>query len=80
MRGFRRFGDFAALPLDRLLATLREWFVPIIGMPEEVVAQVRAYEAAGIAEVSLQWFAADDVEALEVLAAEVLPGLAPTPA
>jgi alkanesulfonate monooxygenase SsuD/methylene tetrahydromethanopterin reductase-like flavin-dependent oxidoreductase (luciferase family) len=77
VRGFRRFGGFAALTLDELLATLREWFVPIIGTPEEVVAQVRAYEAAGIAEVTLQWFDTDDVEGLEVLAAEVLPRLVP---
>jgi alkanesulfonate monooxygenase SsuD/methylene tetrahydromethanopterin reductase-like flavin-dependent oxidoreductase (luciferase family) len=74
--GFRRYADWAALSLDELLATLREWFVPIIGTPEEVVTQIRAYEGAGIAEVSLQWFGVDDIEGLEVLAAEVLPRLA----
>jgi alkanesulfonate monooxygenase SsuD/methylene tetrahydromethanopterin reductase-like flavin-dependent oxidoreductase (luciferase family) len=64
--GFRRYAGWADLPLDRLLASLREWFVPITGSPEEVVAQIRAYEAAGIAEVSLQWFGVDDLEGLEV--------------
>jgi alkanesulfonate monooxygenase SsuD/methylene tetrahydromethanopterin reductase-like flavin-dependent oxidoreductase (luciferase family) len=76
VRGFRRYGEWAALSLEDVLATLQEWFVPLIGTPEEVVAQIRAYEGAGIAEVTLQWFAVDDVEGLEVLAAEVLPRLA----
>lgn len=76
VRGFRRFGDWAAFSLDDVLATLREWFVPLIGTPEEVIAHIRAYEAAGIGEVTLQWFAVDDIEGLEVLAAEVLPQLA----
>ena len=76
MGGFRRYADWAALSVDELLATLHEWFVPMIGTPEEVVAQIRAYEAAGIAEVTLQWFDTDDVEGLEMLAAEVLPQLA----
>ena len=75
VRGFRRYGEWSALSLEELLATLREWFVPLIGTPEEVVAQIRAYEEAGIGEMTLQWFAVDDVEGLEVLAAEVLPQL-----
>jgi alkanesulfonate monooxygenase SsuD/methylene tetrahydromethanopterin reductase-like flavin-dependent oxidoreductase (luciferase family) len=77
LRGLRRFVAFADLPADELLAALSEWFAPIVGTPEEVAAQIGAYEAAGIAEVSLQWFGADDVEGLEVLAAEVLPRLTP---
>ena len=73
VRGFRRFGPIAELPLEQLLATLREVFVPLVGTPEEVAAQLRAYGEAGIAEVALQWFDAEDVEGLEVLAREILP-------
>jgi alkanesulfonate monooxygenase SsuD/methylene tetrahydromethanopterin reductase-like flavin-dependent oxidoreductase (luciferase family) len=76
VRGFRQFGDWAELSLDEVLARLQEWFVPLIGTPEEVVAQIRAYEEAGIAEVTLQWFAVDDSEGLEVLSTEVRPQLA----
>ena len=76
VHGFRRFGTMAALQLEPLLASFREWFVPLVGTPEEVAAQIRAYADAGIAEVSLQWFDAEDVEGLEGLAAEVLPRLA----
>jgi F420-dependent oxidoreductase-like protein len=74
--GWRRVGEFAALPLDALLGELRTDGV-IIGSPEEVVVELRAYEAAGVAELVLQWIALDDLEGLEVLAAEVLPRLAP---
>ncbi|HEU0116934.1 MAG TPA: LLM class flavin-dependent oxidoreductase [Thermomicrobiales bacterium] len=77
VRGFRRYADWATLSLEELLAKVREWFVPFIGTPEEVVAQIRAYEAVGIDEVTLQWLAVDDIEGLAVLAAEALPRLAP---
>jgi alkanesulfonate monooxygenase SsuD/methylene tetrahydromethanopterin reductase-like flavin-dependent oxidoreductase (luciferase family) len=73
VQGFRRFGPAAEQPLEQLLAMLREVFVPLVGTPEEVAAQLRAYGDAGVAEVSLQWFDAADVEGLEVLAREVLP-------
>ena len=76
VRGLRRLTEYAEMPLDRLLAELREEWAGIVGTPEEVVAQIRAYEAEGITEVSAQWFGVDDVEGLAVLAAEVLPRLA----
>lgn len=76
VRGFRRFGDWAALSLEEVLSTLREWFVPVMGTPEEVVTQITAYETVGITEITLQWFASDDLEGLEILAREVLPHLA----
>jgi alkanesulfonate monooxygenase SsuD/methylene tetrahydromethanopterin reductase-like flavin-dependent oxidoreductase (luciferase family) len=76
LRGLRRGSWFADLSLDRLLDDLRGW-PAIIGTPEEVVAQIRAYEAVGITEMTLQWFDLDDIEGLEILAAEVLPRLTP---
>lgn len=75
VKGFRRFADFADLSLDEVLTNLREWFVPFLGTPEAIVAQIRAYQDAGISEVTLQWFDTEDVEGLEVLASEVLPSL-----
>ena len=73
LRGFRVFPDFADLPADQLLDALHEWFLPIVGTPDEVVAQIRAYGAVGIDEVTAQWFGMDDLEGLEILATEVLP-------
>jgi len=37
------------------------------------MTQIRASEAVGIPEVTLQWFDMDDAEGLEVFAPEVLP-------
>jgi alkanesulfonate monooxygenase SsuD/methylene tetrahydromethanopterin reductase-like flavin-dependent oxidoreductase (luciferase family) len=47
----------------------------IVGTPEEVVAQLRGYEEAGVAELAARWFDAEDVEGLELLATDVLPRL-----
>lgn len=59
---------------DALLASLRErWFV---GTPEEVVEQMRGYAEAGADLLMLQHLLLDDRDALELLAAEVLPALA----
>jgi len=72
LRGYRRLGGWEDLPGDELLDVLRGWSA-IVGTPEEVVAQIQAYAAAGIAELSIQWPGVDDIEGLEVVAAEVLP-------
>jgi alkanesulfonate monooxygenase SsuD/methylene tetrahydromethanopterin reductase-like flavin-dependent oxidoreductase (luciferase family) len=77
VRGFRRFAPLHDVPLDHLLEQLRTDWHAIVGTPEEVVTRLRAYEAAGIAELSVQWPGVDDVEGLEVLAAEVMPRLSP---
>lgn len=71
-RGLRRFIGFAGMSLQEL-ATDR---VAIMGTPEEVVAQIRAYAAVGVEELLVQWFTADDVKGLEVLATQVLPHIA----
>ena len=48
----------------------------IAGTPAEVVAQLREYEAAGVERVMLQHLLHRDVEALELIAAEVVPAFA----
>jgi alkanesulfonate monooxygenase SsuD/methylene tetrahydromethanopterin reductase-like flavin-dependent oxidoreductase (luciferase family) len=53
---------------------LRSW-PALIGTPEEVVEQIRAYGTAGVNEIVLQWVAPEDIDGLELLAAEVLPHL-----
>ncbi|MDQ3045515.1 MAG: LLM class flavin-dependent oxidoreductase, partial [Chloroflexota bacterium] len=80
VRGYRRWAALADVPLDQLLEKLRTAFMALVGTPEEVVAQIQAYAAAGITELSIQWTGVDDIEGLEVLAAEVLPRLAPAAA
>jgi F420-dependent oxidoreductase-like protein len=72
MRGVRHLSLWQGLPFEDLLQVVRDW-PGLVGTPEEIVTQIHAFEAAGISEISLQWAAADDIEGLEILAAEVLP-------
>lgn len=74
LSGARHLSLWRDLPFADLMQTFRDW-PALVGTPEEIVLQIRAFEAAGIAEISLQWTAADDIEGLETLAAEVLPHL-----
>jgi alkanesulfonate monooxygenase SsuD/methylene tetrahydromethanopterin reductase-like flavin-dependent oxidoreductase (luciferase family) len=48
----------------------------LTGTPEEVVARLREYESAGIERVMLQQLLHRDIEALELVAAEVVPAFA----
>lgn len=65
----------ADLPLDELLDQQRQRHV-IVGTPDEVVAQLRAYEAAGVDEIMAPFHDMSDLEGIRVLATEVLPHLA----
>ncbi len=72
------FPPWRGLSTDEILARLVR-FPAIVGSPEEVIRQIRDFEAAGVTEIALQWFAPDDIEGLEVLAADVLPQVASAP-
>jgi alkanesulfonate monooxygenase SsuD/methylene tetrahydromethanopterin reductase-like flavin-dependent oxidoreductase (luciferase family) len=72
----RRFNSaWRELSDEHLIAGLRTW-PTILGTPEEVIDQIRAYEAVGISEIEAKWSTADDIEGLEILAKEVLPHVA----
>ncbi len=45
----------------------------IMGTPDEVVERIRVYEALGIEEIMVQWFALDDLDGLREIAEYVLP-------
>jgi alkanesulfonate monooxygenase SsuD/methylene tetrahydromethanopterin reductase-like flavin-dependent oxidoreductase (luciferase family) len=77
LRPFRLYAPLAALTADELLAELRDDWNAIVGTPEEVAARLQDYAAVGISEISLQWPGHDDIAGLELLAAEVMPRLAP---
>ncbi len=40
----------------------------VIGLPEQVRAQISAYERAGVAELMLQWLDMDDIDGLRAFA------------
>lgn len=60
---------------EQIVEGLRVW-PALVGTPEEVIAQIRAYGEAGVDEITLQWVAPEDIDGLEILAAEVLPHVA----
>ncbi len=63
--------DRAAADLDGWIAeTTEPW---LVGTPEEIVARLREYEAAGIDGVMLQHHLYGDLEALELIGREVIP-------
>jgi alkanesulfonate monooxygenase SsuD/methylene tetrahydromethanopterin reductase-like flavin-dependent oxidoreductase (luciferase family) len=71
--GFRRWGGLASMTLDQVLGIARADLSAITGTPQEAATQLRAYIAAGVDELVIQWPAADDVEGLQIIAEEVLP-------
>jgi alkanesulfonate monooxygenase SsuD/methylene tetrahydromethanopterin reductase-like flavin-dependent oxidoreductase (luciferase family) len=66
------FPPWKHFSVEEHLEKLRAW-PALVGTPEEIVQQIRTFEAAGISEISMQWLAPNDIEGLEILAAEVLP-------
>lgn len=76
MRGIRRLPGLETLPHEQLVATLRADYGALVGTPEEIVTYLRACAEAGIAEVVMQWYDADDLAGLELVATTILPALA----
>ena len=76
LRWWRRYPDFATMPQENLLAVLDSLFSTLVGPPERIVEQLRAYGKAGVEEVMVQWWGLDDAEGLQVLAEQVLPYVA----
>jgi len=71
---WRGHTDQADADLDAYIAAVAQpW---IVGTPAELTARLREYEAAGVERVMLQHHLFEDLEALEILGAEVIPALA----
>jgi alkanesulfonate monooxygenase SsuD/methylene tetrahydromethanopterin reductase-like flavin-dependent oxidoreductase (luciferase family) len=75
LRGPRRNPANADVPTSDVLDGLRTRTKAIIGTPDEVATQIRAYGEAGIEEIMAQFLVVDDFDGLRVLAEEVLPQL-----
>jgi F420-dependent oxidoreductase-like protein len=71
----RGMARLATMDLDTMPDLLRAngW---LTGTPDEVTAQLRALAAEGVARVMLQHHAQTDFEVLELIAREVMPGVA----
>jgi F420-dependent oxidoreductase-like protein len=64
---------FVGLSVEQTVAKLREGDRQIVGTPDEVLEQMRAYAEAGVEELFLQWFDLDDLDGLRGFAESVLP-------
>ena len=53
---------------DELIASMRDEGHVVIGLPEQVRAQIDAYERAGVEELMLQWLDMDDIDGLRAFA------------
>ncbi len=65
--------ELADRPLIDVMETLHTTGRAIIGTPDMVIKQIRAYEDAGVQELMLQWFDMDDIEGLHAFAESLLP-------
>ena len=75
-RAFRRFvPHLADTPLDALLDILRTEWNALMGTPEQIIARINEYAAAGVEELMLEWLDTDNLDGLRAFAAEVLPYL-----
>ncbi|HEV2439712.1 MAG TPA: hypothetical protein VGX97_06595 [bacterium] len=65
----------AATPAAQLPRELRAagW---LVGAPEEIAGQMRALTAEGISRFNLQFFTLDDLDAVHLIAEQVIPAVA----
>jgi alkanesulfonate monooxygenase SsuD/methylene tetrahydromethanopterin reductase-like flavin-dependent oxidoreductase (luciferase family) len=73
LRWTRVLAMFADLPIEELIEVFRRGVKAFVGTPDELIAHIQAYAAAGADEIVLQWGDMEDIEGLEVLAQEVMP-------
>ena len=67
--------DLAGLDNMAAAQVLRQEWGAVAGLPEAVIEQIRAYQAAGVQELVLQWFDLEDVAGAEALSEQVLSKL-----
>ncbi|MCX7623695.1 MAG: TIGR03560 family F420-dependent LLM class oxidoreductase [Thermomicrobium sp.] len=66
--------DPARVDPDSLLEeSRRRWM--LVGTPADIVAQIRTWAELGVDRIMLHMFDLDDLEGLELIASEVLPGV-----
>ena len=67
--------EFAGMSLAETVETLRVKKYALIGTPEQILAGIQTYAAAGAEEIILHWFEQDDTDGLRAIGASVLPRL-----
>jgi F420-dependent oxidoreductase-like protein len=67
--------EVAGKSLEEAVDFMRDSWFSIVGTPDMVVQQIKAYADAGVEELMLQWFDLDDIDGLRAFATSVLPQL-----
>jgi F420-dependent oxidoreductase-like protein len=67
--------EVAGKSLEEAMDFMRDSWYSIVGTPDMVVQQIKAYAEAGVEELMLQWFDLDDIDGLRAFATSVLPQL-----
>ncbi len=71
---YRRVANLVPpLPTSELIPFFKENFAALCGTPDEVIEQLRGFEAVGIEELVWQYVTLDSLDPLEVVAEVVLP-------
>lgn len=65
--------DLAGRPLEDAIAHLRDQTPVLAGTAEDILPKLKAYEAAGVEELMIQWSDLDDIDGLQAFAEAVLP-------
>jgi alkanesulfonate monooxygenase SsuD/methylene tetrahydromethanopterin reductase-like flavin-dependent oxidoreductase (luciferase family) len=65
--------ELAGKPIAEVVARLRDQTPVVAGTAEDIVPKIKAYEAAGVEELMLQWSDFDDIDGLHAFADAVLP-------
>jgi F420-dependent oxidoreductase-like protein len=65
--------QYSGKSLERVIEDVKSEGGTIIGTPDMIIEQIKAYGKTGAGELILQWFDLDDIEGLRAFAASVLP-------
>jgi F420-dependent oxidoreductase-like protein len=75
LRGQAANPAYAGKSLDEVIHILFTQEHEIVGTPNMVLEQIKAYASAGVEELMLQWLDLDDIDGLRAFARSVLPYL-----
>jgi alkanesulfonate monooxygenase SsuD/methylene tetrahydromethanopterin reductase-like flavin-dependent oxidoreductase (luciferase family) len=60
---------------DEQIAFWRDERHMFVGLADDVIPQIAAYQAAGAAEIMFQWFNLTDLDGIHAVAEQLLPRL-----
>lgn len=65
--------ELAGKPLDEVVQLLHTTRHVLVGTPDQVIAQLRAYITFGAQEIMVQWLDLDDMDGIQAFATSVIP-------